>query len=261
MKSAEYHFQFKFFADGVHDIFEFHMGDFIYKSNALRRAISSSAQEHGGVFPYFSIPHFEVKAFGIRNEALFESVAFAPVVRDSELQNYLKFANNTRNWLVESKIIYDELEPGKNRSSEPPPPHFPATLTCVNHYEYQKHYTKVLAGPCSIHSDTYLPLLHISPPPFPNQTFNNINFLVDPIYKNITEAAKQVKNVVFSRIDLDPHVFDFVFGSEIHSNKHTHPHTLAAIPVYDDIIPTEKVVGFAFGVIAWDKYMTGKKSG
>jgi hypothetical protein len=104
----------------------------------------------------------------------------------------------------------------------------------------------------------YLPLLHISPPPLVNETFNNIELLSDHVYRDVVPAARAVKNVVFSKIDLDPHVFDFVFGSEIHSNTHTHPHTLTAIPVYDDIVPTDNVVGFAFGVIAWDKYMTGK---
>lgn len=224
----------------------------------MRRAITSSALEHGGKFPNFKIPNYEVKAFGMRNEALFETVAFAPIVKHEELEQYLVFANDTRGWVEESKKIYDELEPGKNRSSEPITPPFPKTLMCVDHREYQKDYSKVLVGPCAIQKEEYLPLLQISPPPYINETFNNIDFFSDFLYQEIVMAASQVKDLVFSVIDVDPHVFDFVFGLEVHpSLVHTHPHTLTAIPVFDDIIPTDTIVGYVFGVLAWDKYMTG----
>jgi hypothetical protein len=234
----------------------FNMASAISKTNALRRGISSAAIEHGGKFPFFTIPYFEVKAFGTRHEAKFETVAFAPIVKHSELEQYLDFSNRTRDWLEESKMIFDKLLPGLNRTSEPPVNQYPPSLLCVDHKEDKKDYSKILLAPCFVQSDSYLPLLQISPPPFANQTFNNINFLSDPTYETIIEAASQVKNVVFSQIDLDPHVFDFVYGSEIHSSIHTHPHTLAALAVFDGL-SGGNVVGYLFGVIGWDKYMKG----
>lgn len=235
----------------------FNMASVISKTNALRRGVSSAAIEHGGKFPFFTIPYFEVKAFGTRHEAKFETVAFAPVVRDIELDQYLDFANRTRGWMEESKMIYDKLVPGSNRSSEPPAVQYPSSLLCVDHAEDKKEYSKVLLAPCFIHQDWYLPLLQISPPPFPNQTFNNMNFASDPTYRTIIEAASQVKNLVFSQVDLDPHVFDFVFGTEIHNSSHTHPHTLAALAVFDGL-SGGNLVGYLFGVIGWDKYMKGE---
>jgi hypothetical protein len=235
------------------------MKNFISKTNGLRRAISLSALERGALFPYFSIPNYEAKAYELREQALFGTVAFAPIVRHDELDQYLDFANQTRDWLDQSKQIYDGVEPGFNRSSEPPTPPIPKSLLCVDHQEEKKDYSEVLKKPCSAQAEWYLPLHHISPPPLPNAKFQNLDFLSDPTYKRITEAANRASNVVFSHIDLDPHVFDFVFGTELHDEIHVHPHTLAAIPVYSDVrIGAEDgIIGYIFGVLAWDKYMEG----
>jgi hypothetical protein len=216
--------------------------------------------EHRASFPFFSIPNFEVKAYGTRKDAKFETVAFAPIVQLHQLDQYLTFANASRNWLEESKLIYDKLEPGKDRSKEHPTPLFPDSLMCVDHREYEKDKSKVLLSPCSVQADEYLPLLHISPPPLMNETFNNIDFYTDPTYKTLTTAAKLVSDVVFSPIDLDPKIFDFVFGSEVHrSTTRTHPHTLAAAPVWSGLSGGQ-VIGYVFGVMDWANYMTGKVS-
>lgn len=234
------------------------MDNFLSKTRTLRRSISSSAIEHGGSFPFFSVPNFEIKAYGTRQDAKFETVAFAPLVQDDELSQYLDFANNTRMWLDQSKQIHDKLEPGDKRSGEPLTPPFPDSLLCVDHQEDQKDHSKVLLSPCSIHEKEYLPLLHISPPPLQNETFHNIDFFTDPTYKTITSAAKQVSDVIFSQIDLDPKIFDFVFGSEVHrAATSSHPHTLAAVPVFSGL-ESGRVTGYIFGVMDWANYMTGK---
>lgn len=223
----------------------------------MSMAITASAQDHGAEFPFFEVPSYEVLGHGIRNQALFETVAFAPLVKHQDREQYLQFANQTRGWLDESKKIYDKLKAGANRSSEPPTPPYPQTFMCVSHEEEKEDYSKVVLTPCLNDEDLYLPLLQISPPPFPNQTYHNIDYFTNPTYKSLAAAADQVANVVFSQIDADPSAFDFVFGSEIHSLVHTHPHTLTALPVFNDI-GLRDVVGYIFGVVAWDKYMTGK---
>jgi hypothetical protein len=153
--------------------------------------------------------------------------------------------------------MYDKLEPGKNRSMEPLTPIISPWMNCVARSENKEHYSQVLTSPCFIHSESYLPLLQISPPPFPNQTYQNIDYFTDPTFKTVSAAAREVSNVVFSYIDVDPRAFDLVFGDEIHDINHTHPHTLTAMPVFDDV-GVGNVVGYVFGVVAWDKYMTGK---
>jgi hypothetical protein len=235
------------------------MKNFISKTNGLRRAISLSAIDRGALFPFHSVPNYEAKAFELREQALFGTVAFAPIVQHDELDQYLDYANQTRDWLDKSKQIYDWVQPGFNRSGEPPTPPIPQSLLCVDHREEKKDYSEVLKEPCSGQAEWFLPLRHISPPPLPNATFHNIDFLSDPTYEELTKAANEVSNVVFSYIALDPHVFDFVFGTELHDEVHIHPHTLAAIPVYSDVtIGTEdEIVGYIFGVLAWDKYMQG----
>jgi hypothetical protein len=185
-------------------------------------------------------------------------VTFAPIVKHDQLEQYFEFSNNARGWLEESKKIYDKLQPGENRSSEPPTPPLLSSLLCVDHAEgKEKYYSKVLAAPCSVRSETYLPLLHISPPPFLNKMFFILDFFTDLFYQRITTAASEVSNLVFSHIDMDPRVFDLVFGNEIHSTVHNRPHTLAAVALYDGL-NGGRVVGYAFGVVAWERYMSGK---
>jgi hypothetical protein len=96
----------------------------------------------------------------------------------------------------------------------------------------------------------------VSLPPYLNKTFYSVDFFTDPFYREKTTAAMEVFDVVFSRIDLDPRIFDLIFGDEIHSTVHEHPHTLAAAAVRDGL-DSGKVVGYLFGVIAWDKYVQG----
>jgi hypothetical protein len=249
--------QYHSFANGVQDGFRSTMERFKYTNNALSLAITSSAFDHGAKFPFFAIPSFEVKAHGVRSEALFETVSFAPLVQYNDLDNYFQFVNASRGWLDESKAMYDKLEPGKNRSMEPLTPPISPTMNCVTRTVDKEHYSQVMTSPCFIDSESYLPLLQISPPPFPNQTYQNIDYLTDPTFKTISKAARDVSNVVFSHIDIDPRAFDLVFGDEIHSIDHTHPHTLTALPVYDNV-GGENVVGYVFGVVAWDKYMKGE---
>lgn len=209
------------------------------------------------MFPFFTIPNFEVKAYGTRHEAKLEAITYAPIVQKHELEQYLDFANSSRGWLVQSRQIFDKLQPGQNRSSEPPANPFPPTLLCVDHAKDKKYYSKVLLSPCLLEAEWHMPLLQVSPPPFMNQTFHNIDLLTDPVYKKIIKAADLVSDVVFSHIDLDPHIFDFVFGNEIHGANHTHPHTLASFAVREGLTDG-KVVGYVFGIVAWDKYVEGK---
>jgi hypothetical protein len=90
-----------------------------------------------------------------------------------------------------------------------------------------------------------------------NKTFFNLDFFSDPFYQKITTAASEMSDLVFSHIDMDPHVFDLVFGDEIHSTVHNIPHTLASMVVYDGL-NSGRVVGYVFGVVAWEKYMSDK---
>jgi hypothetical protein len=93
------------------------MASILYKTRALRRSVSSSAIERGGTFPFFTVPNLEVDAYGTRHEAKFETVVFAPIIQHDQLEEYFAFANEERGWLEKSKVIYDKLEPGQNRSS------------------------------------------------------------------------------------------------------------------------------------------------
>jgi hypothetical protein len=133
-----------------------------------------------------------------RHEAKQEAITYAPNVQKNELEQYREFANTSRGWLFHSRKIFDKLEPGQNRSSEPPANPFPSMLLCVDHAEDKKHYSKVLLSQGLLDAEWYyLPLLSLFPLSFINQTFNNIDLLTNSVYRKITKAADVLSEVVF----------------------------------------------------------------
>jgi hypothetical protein len=48
-----------------------------------------------------------------------EEWIYEPIVQNSDFTRRIKLTKKTKGWLDESKIVFDQLEPGLNRSMEP----------------------------------------------------------------------------------------------------------------------------------------------
>jgi hypothetical protein len=161
----------------------------IFSANlALSREITTSA--FGSEFPYFAVPAWEAAAYESRIQAGFETVTYAPVTQKREL--WLNFTQASRGWLDESKRIYDDLEPGKNRAAEPPTGPLP---NAVYDFDDDGELTE------RERDGLMVPSLHVSPPPLQSvDIYQNINMFSNPQYRGVSQASAKLKGKSFHAI-------------------------------------------------------------
>jgi hypothetical protein len=137
------------------------------------------------IFPYVRVPAFETHAYEARKQAWFEIVEYAPVAYSA--QDWVAFSLQNVGWLDESKRIYDELEPGLNRSQESPTLAGPSVVLRMNRVTDQ---FEPWMG-----SGTFYPKFHTSPPPPADKpiAFQNLDLFSIPEYKAVSLAAVAVK--------------------------------------------------------------------
>ena len=218
--------------------------------------------QHKEHFPYFCVPSFEAKANAARRHAGFEAVIFAPIA-NNEAQ-WLEFAQTSRSWLDDSKVWYDILEPGQNRSLEPMTPLLPEMVWSYND-----------DGTLSERKDRgiFVPSLHTSPPPISNgQIYQNVDLFSHSEFRSVTVASVKSSDAVFSRFDTAfAHESDRILGAEQHQVVHdkfhpttslqttVHPHSIAVQPVYlfNGVEGSKnKIVGYLLSIISWDYFLS-----
>jgi hypothetical protein len=174
--------------------------------------------------------------------------------------SWLEFSQESRGWLDESKYILDQLEPGSNRASEPLTPPFEDIMWSIGE-----------DGTLTKRKDRgiFAPSFMISPPPINNSSvFENIDLFSNMNYKSVTLAAVKLKDAVFSRFDkYFAETVDGILGEAQHETLHTanhdicrvgrlsHPHSIAAQPIYSSLSRETKVVGYLFSVVAWENFL------
>ena len=175
----------------------------------------------GGEFPHFSVPAFESHAFESRQLAGFETITYAPI--GIRIDQWLDFANKSRGWLDESKDIFDELQPGQNRSLEPPTPPLEDVL-----WQYDENLNLVPRT----RNGLIVPSLHTSPPPvLTTQHYQNVDMFSDEACRLASLAAVQLKNSVFSKFDLRyVNVTAGIIGAENHELLHGSKTAQYALP-------------------------------
>jgi hypothetical protein len=241
--------QFDSFSNGIDDAIQVAVTKIFAANRALSQTIATSAREHEAEFPFFSIPYFEVKAHAARAQASFDVVTYAPVVFGTQMDQYLTFANATRGWYDQSRVMYDELEPGMNRSAEPLASALPTEL-----WTEDGNGTRLIdEGVVPI----AIPSLHISPPPpLTDKVRQNIDLWRDVRYKTVTLASLTLKDAVFSEFG------DFYSYEELTNDEdRRHPHSIAAQPIFKNRLRIEtnkkglQVVAYLYSIINWRKYL------
>jgi hypothetical protein len=168
-----------------------------------------------------------------------------------EEDKWINFTQYTRNWLDESKFIYDVLEPGKNRSLEPKAPPLPNAV-----WSYSEDDRSLVKRDGR---GNFVPSFHISPPPFNSgEISENIDLFSDDNYKNISLAAVKLKDAVFSRFDpLYAEYVASIVGTNVTSLQAEHPRSVAAQPVYNKLdASTKKIVGYLYSIVSWKYYLS-----
>jgi hypothetical protein len=185
-------------------------------------------------------------------------ITYAPIV--TKESSWIEYSQANRDWLDDSKFIFDQLEPGSDRASEPKATALADVIWSIG--EDGSLAPRKGRG-------IFAPSFMISPPPINNgEIYENIDLFSNPNYKSVTLAAVKLKDAVFSRFD--EHFaagVDGILGEEQHEGLHdtihtvcrqsrlSHPHSIAAQPIYDSLSRETKVVGYLFAVVAWDNFL------
>jgi hypothetical protein len=190
---------------------------------------------------------FEAKAYEARKQAGLQTIIYAPIAINEEV--WVNFTQNTRDWLDESKFIYDILQPGQNRSLEPMAPMLPEYV-----WSYSEEDPSILEQRSG--RGNFVPSYQISPPPVNSgEIFFNIDLFSDPNYKSISLAAVKLKDAVFSQFE--PKYAEYVSKvTGVATQTVQHPRSIAAQPVYNKLdTTTQKIVGYLYSIVSWDYYL------
>ena len=207
--------QFELFANTIEDSFKFQITSIFDANRALSRGITSSAFALGATleFPHFAVPAFESLAYEARLQGGFEVIMYAPVA--NQLSAWLDFTQETRQWLDESKEMYDNLEPGEDRSAEPPVGPLPDMV-----FDYDENGQLVPRT----RDGFFTPILHVSPPPVPEmEIYQNINLFSKQEYRDVGDATVMLRgktaqwikvSVCIARELVNRVAFPFLFVSD-----------------------------------------------
>jgi hypothetical protein len=220
--------------------------------------------QHNEHFPYFSVPSFEAKATAARRHAGFEAVIYAPIVTNEA--EWIAFSQMSRNWLDDSKVWFDILEPGQNRSLEPAAPPLPQEV-----WSYDDDGNLIPRKDRGI----FVPSLHTSPPPINNgQIYQNVDLFSRSEFRAVTVASVTLSDAVFSHFDVTfSNESDRILGIEQHQKLHDafhstsekssnymlDPHSIAVQPVYlfNGVKGFKnKIVGYLVAIISWDYFLS-----
>jgi len=242
--------QFVLFANTIEDSFKFNIAEIFEASRSLGRAVTTAAMTAtpASTFPNVTVPAFEVKAFEARTKAGFEMVSYAPVARN--LDEWIAFSTENTGWFQESKEIFDQLEPGQNRSLEAPVTSMPSAVYRLGE--------DGIGDPWA-NNRLFCPSMHTSPPPSESASIiMNVDFFSSPEFLAVSLASEQLKDAVFSSFKSKTSVSAALLegkltGDLVDSAK---PRSISAQPVYRGLSADEKfAVGYVFTFISWEEYL------
>jgi len=188
-------------------------------------------------FPFVKVSHWETHGEHARERSKMEAIAYAPLVRSSQKEEWESFAVENQGWIAASRATFvDHLKPGMAR-----PVYVPGK---VSPFIYKReHPDSVFTDPVedyeiiesrsggSTHDqeqapqaqaqdeDVYAPIWYLSPPPF-NPAVVNMDVLSDREYNAVLTQAIDHQAATFSTVmNVEP------FSSlQVSDGDHVHYH-------------------------------------
>lgn len=138
-------------------------------------------------FPHVSVPGFEVQSHAARISSGIEWFKYAPIAFN--FREWITFANATKGWLDDSKLIYDQLNPGSNRSADPPRTYLPPVV-----YRFDENGFRVPWFGDETNATPFCPRLYTSPPPYQGDGIvQNEDLYTKELYKAVSSGATESK--------------------------------------------------------------------
>ena len=252
------HTQFTLFSQTVENSFRFNVHEIFEASRSVGRAVTTSAMtaKPAESFPYVTVPAFEARAYEARIKGGFEMITYAPVA--TNLQEWINFSTSHIDWYQESKEMFDQLEPGLNRTEETPLQSIPPVVYRLNNDGLGKAWED---------NRLFCPSVHTSPPPLASaKAIMNVDFFSHPEILAVSLAAEKLKDAVFSSFNYKIGFLQDLMGTAVdHGRTHAenegtadvpHPQSISAQAVFQGLSDDQLfAVGYIFTIISWDKYL------
>ena len=147
--------QFKLFAESIEDTLNGRMTILTETFEDLGDVFEAQADALGAKFPFVTVPSIEAYLYHARRRSGAEAISYAPLVWEYQRDEWEEYAWNEQGWLQESREIFRHKEAAD-----------PVYLDgSISHYIYQLK-DGVPEPVNSTGPGPYLPLYHLSPPPF-----------------------------------------------------------------------------------------------
>jgi hypothetical protein len=256
----------------------------------LSAAVTSAALMTDSVFPYVTLPQFEVTAGYVDGMGGIMAAAFAPLIKGEERIGWEEYAVQNQGWLTESARL-KTVHPGHRdalhgtiqdhehdrrlvQSEEPPAPSSTSIPTQIYRW---KNGTQV--PETSLPGQVLAPLWQVSPASAPavNSTYGllrlrttpykeslatstfltdihsysfSANLLSDKGISDLYDAMIATNQSVLSTATEIYDVFDYLFDPEEKPNK-KHPHGFLMEPVYSAFEENPDLVGILIGLTSF----------
>jgi class 3 adenylate cyclase len=255
----------------VRDASGFHVENVLLTIEAMSTSITAEATKLNTSWPFVTVPLFEVLGELTRKKSGLEIIMMAPLVRAEDAVRWEQYTvDNYYRWYAESQMVSitsnTGLVPSDYKSGSILP-----FIFAVDDSFGELEETVVYQARDSNPQGPYMPVWHMSPPPFNPQVINFDLFQLDSIFVQQASDVFRSRKAIFlpvARLDrlgnnavkLEDHeafhesLVDFVKDST--NSTYEHPHCVVLQPIFEQIHnDSSAIVGFLHGILPWDRYL------
>jgi hypothetical protein len=255
--------KYSLFANTVKSASRFHVQNILVALKGMSNSITGE-QNRGSskVFPFVTVPKFEILGESTRRQSGMEMVAFSPIVSEDNVPVWLNYSIANQGWMDESREVVVSSGEGSLQVSD----YLPGGIMPFI-FEFDKSSQLIPSkGPAP-----YFPLWQMSPPPF-FPGFVNYNMKQsDAFLHTLYDAVEVVHEAAFTAVEDISQLAGTAVKFEDHEAYHAslvnwvkngsrstygHPHSVIMQPVFKTLNDdSSEIVGLITGVVPWDRYL------
>jgi hypothetical protein len=252
------------FANTIGDAAEVHKINLFTTMRSFSNTVSASAIATNSVFPYVTVPTFEVLAAAARQQSGAELIIFSPKVQVDEVTRWNAHATANEGWYQESK----ELAVASGESASVLADFAPGGILPFIYEPIFDENGNPSVMP-AMNNPPFYPAWQFSPPPF-SPYFIKVSIGVSPEFSSGFKAADtagegvlgittfsdqfQLSGLASKEEDHEALHDKFMVSSDTES-AYDRPHGYFFQPLFREIYDnTSEVVGELIAIIPWDRY-------
>lgn len=183
------------------------------------------------VWPYFTLPHYEIRIQDLLDTSGADFAAFSPVITDDTKALWEAYALDNQGWIQDGIKLTRDLE--EDQITSIPTAIYPEKVVEDHDKEVQ-----------------YLPVWQTFPAP-KDPSIVNFDLLSDPVFHRIFEYVVENKKPLLSEVVNVTNLF-----GDAAPDLHGHPQSLFVQPVYHAFGGDSVVVAILTTVVPWELYFT-----